>query len=121
MGWRDEVQRDKPFGPELIHRPQARVAPPQQRAMPFANVKTEDDQDDATDQDDECKCRNPMCPMKATFKCRRCGHQACDRHKAILESFKSPRDGKSAKHIHNFKPYNCEEGEFVNTRDALPW
>ena len=89
-------------------------------------TEQEDSTEDATDvapqTKDECECRNPMCNMRATWKCRNCGHQSCDIHKEILESFVSPTSGRSAKTVHNFQPWDCnagQAGEFRQDRSQI--
>ena len=120
------IQVPRPVGPQ----PLTRQPPPhveRSRTKSKSKIKTKDrnipDVEDKTEvaaqTKDECVCRNPLCNMRATWKCRKCGHQACDIHKEILESFKSPTNGQKAKEVHGFGPWDCKAGQIRATRDEV--
>ena len=125
------MDRPKPapqrFRPEIQNHPQkersrskskskARV-----KATDIPDVKVEDETstDVKPQTKDECVCRNPMCNMRATWKCRKCGHRACDIHKEIIESFWSPRDGESAKQVHGFQLWDCKTNTVLSNRSQM--
>ena len=126
--WQDIVKildRTRPAGPQpLMEDPPTRG---QTRSKTRSKSKAadmdyeivEDKTEVAAQEKDECVCRNPLCNMRATYKCRNCGHQSCDIHKEILESFKSPTTGNKAKDVHNFQPWDCKKGgagQYVDDR-----
>lgn len=120
------INRPRPVGPQpLTREPSPHVE--RTRSKSKTKFKTSDltKPDDKVETDvapqtkDECVCRNPLCNMRATWKCRNCQHQSCDIHKEILESFTSPTNGQRAKDVHNFGPWDCKSGEEKRSRDEV--
>jgi len=132
MTWKDIVKimdRPKPapqrFRPEIQNHPQKERSKSKSKARvkaidrPDVRVEDETSTDVAPQTKDECVCRNPMCNMRATWKCKKCSHRACDIHKAIIESFWSPRTGESAKLVHGFELWDCKTNTVLSDRSQM--